>query len=299
MTTKHLSFNTLIGPYQSTLRLKTVCKACRWEDDHKNWCMEWLEWKGRRGEERKWNRKHRGEGGVGVGKCQSSRVPFPFSSSSFLCVFFFPLFLNSRLPLCDSNISFPLRSCLGSHLHIIPSTLCPPTAVKKTKKQNYCEAMKFDSLFQNYKIYIYRLQELLVLLILVPLLAVSVITGHLLWGPTTGPLPCGRGTLSQSVPVAWRHALSHLSPILPLQSGVPADQFDRRDNTLRHAAAAEQPLQTYSINKNKTMEERMGGGKNNDSSGLMGRSSCQRLESRLAAETHKPQLCFEAAGASG
>lgn len=153
--------------------------------------------------------------------------------------------------------------------------------------------MKFDSLFLHYKIYIYRLQELLVLLILVPLLAVSVITGHLLRGATTGPLPCGGGTLFQSVLVAWRHAPSHLSPILPLQSGVPANQFDRRDNTLRHAAA-EQPLQTYPINKNKTGE-----GANNDSSGLMESSSCQRLEIRLEAEAHKPQRCSEAAGASG
>lgn len=119
--------------------------------------------------------------------------------------------------------------------------------------------MKFDSPFPHYKIYIYRLQELLVLLILIPLLAVSVITGHPLRGPTKGPLPCGGGTLSQSVPVAWRHAPSHLSPILPLQSGVPANQFDRRNNSLQHAAA-KQPLQTHPINKNKTKEGEEGEG---------------------------------------
>lgn len=221
--------------------------------------------------------------------------PIPF------LLFIFPVYFSSHDSLTPdflcvtrmfpSFLSASFMSGLTSPRHY--SRPRPPSIAVK-----YCEAMKFDSPFLHYKIYIYRLQELLVLLILVPLLAVSVITGHLLRGPTTGPLPCGGGTLSQSVPVAWRHAPSHLSPILPLQSGVPANQFDRRDNTLRHAAA-EQPLQTYPINKNKTMVGKEGGGKNNDSSGLMGRSSCQRLEIRLEAEAHKPQRCSEAAGASG
>lgn len=144
-----------------------------------------------------------------------------------------------------------LHSWLGSHLHITLASLLPSIA--------NCEAIKFNSLFPHYKIYIYRLQELFVLLIFVPLLAVSVITGHSLRGPTKGPLPCGGGTLSQSVPVAWRHAPSHLSPILPLQSGVPANQFDRCDNTLQYAAT-EQLLQTHPLNKNKTKQGKKGRG---------------------------------------
>lgn len=63
------------------------------------WMDGWSDWseraeEGASGEERKWNRKCRREGGgVGGGGRgggrwrQSSRVPFSFSSSSFLCIF--------------------------------------------------------------------------------------------------------------------------------------------------------------------------------------------------------------------
>lgn len=161
--------------------------------------------------------------------------------------------------------------------------------------------MKSDSLFPHDKIYIYRLQELLLLLILAPLLAVSVITGHLLRGPTKGPLPLRR---SHFVPICPCSLVPR--PLPPVSYSSLAIRRPRQSiwSPWQHSAA-EQPFQNHPphpppINKNKTKQGGgRGGGRNNDSFGLMERSSCQRLEIRLEAEAHKPQRCAEAAGASG